>query len=104
VADDTFITLQVPISCFQNSLFHSLSGIFCLHNGSVSSAVLTDKGQVFQAEQGGIATMFLLVPISEALATHYPTSVHKLFNSVCPRKCDNFLLQNPFILSINDKL
>jgi hypothetical protein len=44
VADDTFITLQVPISRFQNALFHSLSGIFCLYNGSVSSAVLTEKG------------------------------------------------------------
>ena len=64
----------------------------------------TKKAQVSQAEQGGIATMLLLVPISEALGTHYPTSVHKLFNSVSPRKCPDFLLQDPTILPINYKL
>ena len=61
------------------------------------------KAQVFQGEQGGIATVLLLVPISEALAKHYPTSAHKLFNSVSSLKCHDFLLQNPCILPINDK-
>jgi len=62
------------------------------------------KAQEFQVEQGGIATMLMLVPISEVPATHYLTSVHKLFNSVSQRKCHDFLLQNPCILPINDKL
>jgi hypothetical protein len=34
------------------------------------------KAQVFQAEQGGTVTMLLLVPVSEALGTNYPISVH----------------------------